>query len=53
VNILGLNLGYNCLSISLNIEDQPIVNDLRDVILCFLKYNIDYLAIGDYIVEKR
>ena len=38
---------------SFNIKGQPIVNDPKDAILCFLKYNIDYLAIGDYIVEKK
>ena len=38
---------------SFNIKGQPIVNDPNDAILCFMKYNIDYLAIGDYIVEKK
>ena len=38
---------------SFNIKGQPIVNDPHDAIICFLKYNIDYLAIGDYIVEKK
>ena len=38
---------------SFNIKGQPIVNDPKDAILCFLKYNIDYLAIGDFIVEKN
>ena len=38
---------------SFNIKGQPIVNDPNDAILCFMKYNIDYLAIGDYLVEKK
>ena len=40
------------LNTSFNIKGQPIVNDPVDAIECFLKYKIDTLAIGDYIVEK-
>jgi carbamoyltransferase len=40
------------LNTSFNVKGQPIVNDPEDAILCFLKYNIDYLAIGDFIVTK-
>ncbi len=40
------------LNTSFNVKGQPIVNDPEDAILCFLKYRIDYLAIGDYIVKK-
>ena len=40
------------LNTSFNVKGQPIVNDPEDAILCFLKYNIDYLAIGDFIVKK-
>ena len=40
------------LNTSFNVKGQPIVNDPEDAVLCFLKYNIDYLAIGDYIVKK-
>ena len=40
------------LNTSFNVKGQPIVNDPEDAILCFLKYNIDYLAIGDYMVKK-
>ena len=40
------------LNTSFNIKGQPIVNNPIDAIECFLKYKIDSLAIGDYIVEK-
>lgn len=40
------------LNTSFNVKGLPIVNDPEDAILCFLKYNIDYLAIGDYMVKK-
>ena len=40
------------LNTSFNIKGQPIVNNPKDAIDCFLKYNIDYLAIGNYIVKK-
>lgn len=40
------------LNTSFNVKGLPIVNDPEDAILCFLKYNIDYLAIGDYVVKK-
>ena len=41
------------LNTSFNIKGQPIVNNPKDAISCFLKYNIDYLAIGNFIVEKK
>ena len=40
------------LNTSFNVKGQPIVNNPEDAILCFLKYNIDYLAIGDFMVKK-
>ncbi len=40
------------LNTSFNIKGQPIVNDPKDAIECFMKYNINYLAIGDYLVKK-
>ena len=41
------------LNTSFNIKGQPIVNSPEDAIMCFLKYKIDYLFIGDYILQKR
>ena len=41
------------LNTSFNIKGQPIVNSPNDALLCFLKYNIDYLFIGDYILKKK
>ena len=40
------------LNTSFNIKGQPIVNNSSEAIECFLKYNIDYLAIDSFIVEK-
>ena len=41
------------LNTSFNIKGQPIVNSPQDALLCFLKYNIDYLFIGEYILKKK
>ena len=41
------------LNTSFNIKGQPIVNSPKDALLCFLKYNIDFLFIGDYILQKK
>ena len=41
------------LNTSFNVKGQPIVNDPDDAILCFLKYKIDYLAIGDFLLKKK
>ena len=41
------------LNTSFNIKGQPIVNSPQDAILCFIKYNIDYLFIGKYILKKN
>ena len=41
------------LNTSFNIKGQPIVNSPNDALLCFLKYKIDYLFIGEYIIKKK
>ena len=41
------------LNTSFNIKGQPMVNSPNDALLCFLKYKIDYLFIGDYILKKK
>ena len=41
------------LNTSFNVKGQPIVNSPEDAIKCFLKYKIDFLFIGDYILKKR
>lgn len=41
------------LNTSFNIKGQPIVNSPEDAIICFLKYKIDILVIGDYILQKK
>lgn len=37
---------------SFNVRGEPMVCTPEDAVNCFLKTDIDYLAIGDYIVEK-
>ena len=41
------------LNTSFNIKGQPIVNSPNDALLCFLKYKIDFLFIGEYILKKK
>ena len=41
------------LNTSFNIKGQPIVDSPNDALLCFIKHNIDYLFIGDYILKKK
>lgn len=40
------------LNTSFNIKGMPIVNNSKDAIECFLKYKIDYLVIGTYLINK-
>ena len=37
---------------SFNVKGEPIVETPQDAINCFLGTDIDYLAIGDFLVEK-
>ena len=41
------------LNTSFNIKGQPMVNSPEDAINCFLKYKIDFLFIGNYILQKK
>ena len=41
------------LNTSFNIKGQPIVDSPNDALLCFIKHNIDYLFIGDYILKEE
>jgi len=41
------------LNTSFNVKGQPIVNDPRDAIDCFLSTNIDVLAIGSFLLSKN
>lgn len=38
---------------SFNIKGEPIVNSPTDAIRCFLGNGLDYLVIGDYVVDKE
>lgn len=41
------------LNTSFNLNEEPIVNSPEDALRCFLKTDIDYLALGDYMVSKE
>ena len=41
------------LNTSFNVKGEPIVNDVKDALRCFKKYNIDFLVIGTNLVEKN
>jgi carbamoyltransferase len=41
------------LNTSFNNNVEPIVNDIDDVIVCFLTTELEWVAVGDYAVEKR
>ena len=41
------------LNTSFNVKGQPIVNTAQEAIDCFLSTNIDYLVVGDYVVDKE
>ena len=41
------------LNTSFNIRGEPIVCKPEEAIECFLRNDIDYLVIHDYIVEKK
>jgi carbamoyltransferase len=41
------------LNTSFNVKNEPIVCSPADALSCFLSTNIDYVAIGDYLIEKR
>lgn len=41
------------LNTSFNIKGEPIVNDIDDALRCFKKYNIDFLVIDEFLIEKK
>ena len=41
------------LNTSFNVKGQPIVNDIRDAVKCYLSTNIDILVAGDFMVVKE
>ncbi len=46
--------GVPCLlNTSFNIRGEPIVNDVSDALKCFFTTDMDFLAVGDFILEKR
>ena len=51
-----LNDKYNCkyiINTSLNISGEPIACNFKDAILCFMKTQIDYLILENYLLDKN
>ena len=48
-NITGVPLVVNT---SFNVRGEPIVETPRDAFICFMRSNIDYLCIGNYLLSK-
>ncbi|MDD5069247.1 MAG: carbamoyltransferase [Candidatus Omnitrophica bacterium] len=47
---------YNCpviINTSFNVRGEPIVCTPGDAYLCFMRTNIDYLVLGNYLIEKK
>jgi len=47
---------YDCPAIintSFNVRGEPIVCNLEDAYLCFMRTNMDYLIMGNYLIEKK
>lgn len=38
---------------SFNVKDEPIVNSPEDAWLCFMQTGMDYLVIGDFLLDKK
>jgi len=46
--------GYSLLiNTSFNVRGEPIVHDPRDAYQCFMHTQMDYLAIGNYLLDRR
>jgi len=43
----------NSLNTSFNDREEPMVESPQDAVASFLKMNLDYLVIGNYITEKK
>ena len=48
--ITGVPLVVNT---SFNVRGEPIVESPRDAFICFMRSNIDYLCIGNYLLAKK
>lgn len=47
---------YNCpivINTSFNVRGEPIVNSLEDAYRCFMRTKMDYLVLGNYILNKK
>ena len=54
--IKKFNDKYGCpvvINTSFNIRGEPIVCTPEDAYLCFMKTNMDYLIIGNCLIEKK
>jgi carbamoyltransferase len=54
LNHFGARSGFPVvLNTSLNNHAEPIVDSVSDALSCFLTTDLDYLIVGDYVVERR
>jgi carbamoyltransferase len=47
---------YGChviINTSFNVRGEPIVCSPEDAYLCFMRTNMDYLLLGDFLLDKR
>jgi carbamoyltransferase len=47
---------YGCpviINTSFNVRGEPIVCTLEDAYLCFMRTNMDYLILGNFLLEKK
>jgi len=54
--IKKFNQKYGCpvvINTSFNVRGEPIVCTPEDAYLCFMRTNMDYLIIGNYLIEKK
>jgi len=54
--IKKFNEKYGCpivINTSFNVRGEPIVCTPEDAYLCFMRTNMDYLIIGNYLIEKK
>jgi len=48
-----INISNSPINTSFNVRGEPIVCTPKDAYLCFMRTNIDYLIIGNCLIEKK
>ncbi len=54
--LLELDKKYNCpvvINTSFNVRGEPIVCTPQDAYLCFMRTNMDYLILGNFLIENK